>query len=157
MDFDRDTDPSEFDGSNGQRTELTDLWESLIVDPTDSSYTPEVGVLFGLDHIVSLGEDNSGNLYLVDFVFGQLFNGQYPGPGLGEIFRITPYDPADFDRDGDVDTDGADSLNWLRGYGKGITSPGPQEAPEPSTVAFLMAVNCGRLVWNRPSRRFSAI
>ena len=39
---------------------------------------------------MSFGEDNAGNVYLVDFGNGAGFNGQYPGAGLGEIFRIVP-------------------------------------------------------------------
>jgi hypothetical protein len=90
LDFDRDTDPSSFNGSNGILTEVTSQWNGLVVDPNDPSYTPAVGDLFGIDHLVSFGEDNAGNLYVVDFGYGTGFNGQYPGAGLGEIFRITP-------------------------------------------------------------------
>jgi hypothetical protein len=87
--FDRDTDPSLYNGNNGSLQEITALWNSLVVDPNDPNYTPAVGALFGIDHLVSFGEDNAGNLYIVDFGHGTGFNGQYPGPGLGEIFRVT--------------------------------------------------------------------
>src|SRR5919109_48316 len=71
---------------------LSAMWQSLVYDPTDPTYAPNAttGSSAGLDHIVSFGEDNAGNLYLVDFGNGSGFNGQYPGPGLGEIFRIVP-------------------------------------------------------------------
>jgi hypothetical protein len=90
LDFNRDTDPGAFNGSNGIVTELTAQWNALVVDPNDPTYTPATGDLFGIDHLVSFGEDNAGNLYVVDFGHGFGFPGQYPGAGLGEIFRITP-------------------------------------------------------------------
>jgi hypothetical protein len=92
LDFDRETDPSSYDGENGLLTEVTDLWQSLVADLTDPSYLPDSTSFSsaGLDHIVSFGEDNAGNLYLVDFGNGSGFNGQYPGAGRGEIFRVTP-------------------------------------------------------------------
>ena len=92
LDFDRDTNPTNYDGDNGTNTDVTALWQSLVYDPTDPTYTPNTttGSSAGLDHIVSFGEDNAGNLYLVDFGNGSGFNGQYPGPGLGEIFRVVP-------------------------------------------------------------------
>jgi glucose/arabinose dehydrogenase len=95
LDFDRDTDPGDFDGNNGTVTDLTTLWQSLVVDPADPTYLPDstTGSSAGLDHIVSFGEDNAGNLYIVDFGNGSGFNGQYPGAGLGEIFRVTPLLP----------------------------------------------------------------
>jgi glucose/arabinose dehydrogenase len=92
LEFDRDTDPESFQGDNGTLTDVSALWQSLVFDPTDPSYGPEstTASSAGLDHIVSFGEDNAGNLYIVDFGNGSGFNGQYPGPGLGEIFRLTP-------------------------------------------------------------------
>jgi hypothetical protein len=89
LDFDRDTDPSAFNGNNGTLTEVTSQWNARVVDPTDPNYTAAIGPLFGIDHLVSFGEDNAGNLYVVDFGHGTGFQGQYPGAGLGEIFRIT--------------------------------------------------------------------
>ncbi|MCA9234641.1 MAG: PQQ-dependent sugar dehydrogenase [Planctomycetales bacterium] len=84
------------DGDNGVNTDVTSLWQSLVYDPNDPSYLPSSSLndLAGLDHVVSFGEDNAGNLYLVDF--GNRsgnqnnFDGQYPAAGLGEIFRLTP-------------------------------------------------------------------
>jgi|GEM_PF-5813662 len=91
LDFDRSTSSSSFNGANGTVTDMTSLWNSLVYDPTDPNYTAITsGSLFGIDHIASFGSDNQGNLYIVDFGYGSGFNGQYPGPGLGEIFRVTP-------------------------------------------------------------------
>ena len=91
LDFDRDTDPSAFDGNQGTFTDVTALFNSLIMDPTDPNYTPaQAGQLFGVDRLVSFGEDNAGNLYIVDFGYGTNdFGGQYPPAGRGEIFRLT--------------------------------------------------------------------
>lgn len=92
LDFDRDTTPATYNGNNGTNTDISTLWQSLVFDPTDPSYLPDStrGSSAGLDHIVSFGEDNAGNIYLVDFGNGVGFDGQYPGAGLGEIFRIVP-------------------------------------------------------------------
>ena len=93
LDFDPNTNPAAFNGANGTLTDVSGLWNSLIVDPTDPTYTSAIGNRFGLDHISAFGEDNAGNLYIVDF--GNLtpgqstFDGEYPGAGLGEIFRVT--------------------------------------------------------------------
>jgi hypothetical protein len=89
LDFNRDTNPSAFNGANGTLVEVTAAWNNLVVDPSDPSYTAAIGALFGIDHLVSFGEDNAGNLYIVDFGHGTGFQGQYPGAGLGEIFRVT--------------------------------------------------------------------
>jgi len=92
LDFDRSTSPSSYNGNNGKNVDVSNLWQSLVYDPTDPTYTPDstTGSSAGLDHIVSFGEDNSGNVYLVDFGNGSGFGGQYPGAGAGEIFRIVP-------------------------------------------------------------------
>jgi hypothetical protein len=92
LDFNRDTPTANYNGNNGTRTDVSALWQSLVFDPTDPSYMPNstTGSSAGLDHIVSFGEDNAGNVYLVDFGNGSGFQGQYPGAGLGEIFRLTP-------------------------------------------------------------------
>jgi glucose/arabinose dehydrogenase len=92
LDFDRNTSTANYNGNNGTRTDVSALWQSLVYDPTDPTYAPNstTASSAGLDHVVSFGEDNAGNLYLVDFGNGAGFNGQYPGPGLGEIFRIVP-------------------------------------------------------------------
>src|SRR5688572_18689593 len=56
--FDRDTNPSLFNGNNGTLDEVTAFWNSLVVDPNDPNYAPAIGALFGIDHLVSFGEDN---------------------------------------------------------------------------------------------------
>jgi hypothetical protein len=94
LDFNRDTDPNTFRGTNGILTEITTKWNSRIIDPAVPSYRGDnsLSTINGLDHIVSFGEDNQGNLYLVDFGFGTGFAGQYTA-GAGEIFKLVP-DPA---------------------------------------------------------------
>ena len=92
LDFDRNTNPAAFNGNNGTNTDISATWQSLVYDPTVPAYMPDstTGSSAGLDHIVSFGEDNAGNMYLVDFGNGSGFDGQYPGAGMGEIFRIVP-------------------------------------------------------------------
>ena len=68
---------------------MTSQWNARVIDPTDPNCTAAIGPIFGIDHLVSFGEDNAGNMYVVDFGHGSGFQGQYPGAGLGEIFRIT--------------------------------------------------------------------
>jgi len=107
-DFDRDTPLEDFSGTNfnqvdgvaalGTRTTVASadedsLWQSLITDPTDPSYTAALGDSFGIGRAVSFGEDNNGNLYIIDFGSDRgdpFFGGDYPDAGLGEIFRIVP-------------------------------------------------------------------
>jgi hypothetical protein len=91
LDFDRNTAPGTFGGTNGVLTDLTALWNSLILDPVNSGYKGDTSLatLNGLDHIVSFGEDNAGNLYLVDFGYGTSFDGQY-NVNAGEIFELVP-------------------------------------------------------------------
>jgi glucose/arabinose dehydrogenase len=95
MEFARDTPEANYNGANGTVTDMTVLFNSLIFDATDNNYTlAGAGDAFGLDHIVSYGEDQSGNVYLVDFGGtagdGGFSNttGEYPGNGRGEIFRL---------------------------------------------------------------------
>ncbi len=95
LSFDRNTAEASFNGANGTVTDMTANFNSLIFDAADNTYTlAGVGDAFGLDHIVSYGEDASGNLYIIDFGgtagdggFGNA-TGEYPGNGRGEIFRI---------------------------------------------------------------------
>ncbi len=91
LDFDRNTDPASFFATNGTLTEVTALWSTLVVDPTNPNYRGDTNVstLNGLDHIVSFGEDLAGNLYLVDFGYGATFDGQYTA-NAGEIFKVVP-------------------------------------------------------------------
>jgi glucose/arabinose dehydrogenase len=91
LDFNRDTLVGNFNGANGTLTDVTALWNSRIYDPTNSAYAGDTNLttLNGLDHIVSFGEDNEGNLYLVDFGYGTGFSGQYT-VNRGEIFKLVP-------------------------------------------------------------------
>jgi glucose/arabinose dehydrogenase len=89
LDFDRDTDPATFNGTNGALTEMTAIWATNICDRAVRSYAGDanLGTINGLDHIVSFGEDNLGNLYLVDLGYGTSFDGQYTA-NAGEIFEL---------------------------------------------------------------------
>jgi hypothetical protein len=91
LDFDRNTAPTTFNGANGTLTDVTVLWNSLVVDPTNPNYKGDVSLstLAGSDHVVSFGEDNAGEVYLVDFGFGTGFSGQYTA-SAGEIFKLVP-------------------------------------------------------------------
>ncbi len=96
LDFNRNTNPATFNGANGTLTDVSSFWNSLISDPTDPGYPGNATGISGLlDHLVSFGEDNAGNLYLVDFGSrsadqGSVFEGEYPAAGLGEIFMLVP-------------------------------------------------------------------
>ncbi len=109
LDFDRDTPLASYSGNNfnqnadgvaalGTRTtvmsqDVGSLWQSLIVDPSDPSYTPAIGGTFGISRVISFAEDNSGNMYVIDFGGSRGcpdFGCDYPAAGTGEIFRITP-------------------------------------------------------------------
>jgi glucose/sorbosone dehydrogenase len=94
LEFDRNTDPSTFNGANGILTDVTALWNALVMDPTTNNYKGDLSLATGngLDHIVSFGEDNLGNLYVVDFGFGTGFEGQYTA-NAGEIFKLVPGGP----------------------------------------------------------------
>lgn len=77
-DYDRDTDRTAFDGT--QLTNLVQLrqtWESLV--PGGAT----------INRVVSFGEDNAGNVYVVDFGSGNIFN---PTFDTGEVFRLMPRD-----------------------------------------------------------------
>jgi hypothetical protein len=107
-DFDRNMSLEDYSGTNfnqvdgvaalGTRTTVAtadadSLWQSLIVDFTDPNYTAALGPSFGIGRAVSFGEDNDGNLYIIDFGGNRgdaSFGGDYPNAGLGEIFRIVP-------------------------------------------------------------------
>jgi glucose/arabinose dehydrogenase len=94
LDFDRDTNPGSFNGNNGTLVDLSQRFNSRVYDPNDPSYFSSTLItdLAGIDHIVSFGEDNAGNFYIVDFGnrsgTQSSFDGQYPAAGLGEIFRV---------------------------------------------------------------------
>jgi hypothetical protein len=116
LDFDRDTPLASYSGVNlnqavepggsiqvaslGTRTVVANrnvdsLWQSLIVDPSDPSYVPSLGDTnkqFGIGRVVNFGEDNAGNLYIIDMGGDRgnsSFSQDYPAHGRGEIFRLT--------------------------------------------------------------------
>ena len=145
--FDRETDPANFDGDNlAEYTIRTDEFVEAIEGPGE------------LDVVVSFGEDADGHLYLVDLSIGLFANRL----DAGEIYRLIPDLPADFnddgfvnaadlmkwesdygpsdgsDSDGDGDSDGADFLAWQRGMktasaGSGLGST----VPEPVSIGLL--------------------
>jgi hypothetical protein len=76
---------------------LNSLWHTIMVDPADPTYTPALGQSFGIGRVVSFGEDNAGNLYIVDMggTRGNAgFGNDYPSGTTGEIFRLTPLAPS---------------------------------------------------------------
>jgi glucose/arabinose dehydrogenase len=94
LNFDTNTPTSSFNGANGTVTDLTALWNSLLFDPSDPNFPGDAGSVGTLGHVVSYGEDNAGNLYIVDFGgasgnngFGNAI-GEYPSAGLGEIYEV---------------------------------------------------------------------
>jgi hypothetical protein len=112
LDFNTDTPVASFSGNNLNRitvqtgiqaaslgTEqvvlnrnLNSLWHTLLVDPADPSYTPALGSQYGVGRVVSFGEDNAGNLYIIDMggARGDAgFGNDYPSAATGEIFRLT--------------------------------------------------------------------
>jgi hypothetical protein len=155
LDFDRNTPTTSFNGNNGTLTDVSVALNNLVVDTNDPSYLPSISQtdLAGLDHIVSFGEDNAGNVYLVDMgnrTIGtgtqSFFDGQYPHLGLGEIFRITPV--GSFSSwNVDSSSDWALAGNWTAGapnsvgdqaiFGSMITSPRTVSVNAPETVSTI--------------------
>ena len=108
--FDRNTPLSSYSGTNfnldptthlaalGTRTtvasaSISSLWNTLIFDPTNPSYTSALGAAFGIGRVVSFGEDNLGNLYVVDLGGARgdsSFGADYPNAGNGQIFMLVP-------------------------------------------------------------------
>ncbi|MCA9230505.1 MAG: PQQ-dependent sugar dehydrogenase [Planctomycetales bacterium] len=135
IEFDGTADPLDFDGTQTGSSYID--WKSRIV--------PDAG---SIGFISSFGEDYEGNLYVVDYVGG-------------EVFRLEPnfYD-ADFDLDGDVDadnfadwenafgessgadadadgdSDGLDFLSWQRLFGSQ-----PPPLPDPDPVVWTSGVS----------------
>ncbi len=161
--FDRDTDPATFNGDNlADFTIRTEEFNSLI------DGEGEINV------VVAFGEDAFGHLYLVDFSRGS-FGNQF---GQGEVYRLIPDLPADFnddgfvneadlvkwrldfgvgdgsDADGDGDTDGTDLLLWQAAMQAPPLAAQQVQVPEPSTL-LLLAAALAILpeVRRRPTRR----
>jgi glucose/arabinose dehydrogenase len=77
MNFDRNTDPTTFNGTNFTNfQDVTALWESLILGGGD------------LMRISSFGEDNAGNLYLV--ALADNTGDPYSSIGEGVLYRVIP-------------------------------------------------------------------
>jgi len=112
LDFDRNTDPTMFNGTNGTLTDITALWNSLIIDTNAPTYRGDTSLttINGLDHVVAFNEDNAGNLYLVDFGFGTGFAGQY-AVNAGEIFEVVPNPTLSA-----TNTSSAINFSWPYGY-----------------------------------------
>lgn len=130
--FDRNTDVSQYTGTNGGALgtltqvasgSISSLWNTLIIDPHDPTYTSALGAAFGIGRITSFAEDNSGNMYVIDFggTRGDTSFGQdYPNAGRGQIFKLVPV-PGDFDRSGSINVGDVSAmmgaLNDLDAYG----------------------------------------
>ena len=72
---------------------ISSLWNTLVFDPKNPNYTSALGSAFGIGRVVSFGEDNSGNLYIIDFGGTRGDNGfgaDYPNAGAGQIFMLVP-------------------------------------------------------------------
>lgn len=122
LDFDRDTATGSFTGANGSVSDVTALLNSRIFDPNNPNYTAALaGAAFGLDKVVSFGEDNAGNLYIIDFggTAGDLSfsnaTGEYPAAGAGEIFKFIPSQRGDANNNGVVDS--TDFIILVANYG----------------------------------------
>jgi hypothetical protein len=119
--FDRNTPLASYSGTNfnqvnglaslGTRSTVlsantASLWQSLIFDRTDSTYTAtqqSSNLQFGVGRAVSFGEDNLGNVYIIDFGGNRgdvSFGNDYPNAGTGEIFKLVPV--GDFNGDGSL-------------------------------------------------------
>jgi glucose/arabinose dehydrogenase len=111
LDFDRNTPTASFNGANGTTVDVTALLNSRVFDPNDPNYTAALaGDAFGIDKITGFGEDNNGNLYIVDFggtAGDSSFTnetGEYPSAGRGEIFKLVPVLRGDANNNGAVDS-----------------------------------------------------
>jgi hypothetical protein len=101
LDFDDSTPLANFNGANGTKTvvlnrNLNSLWHQNMVDTADPNYTPALGTSFGIGRVVSFGEDNAGNMYIIDMggTRGNSgFSQDYPGGTTGQIFRLTSLIP----------------------------------------------------------------
>jgi hypothetical protein len=72
---------------------ISSLWNTLVFDPKNPNYTSALGSAFGIGRVVSFGEDNFGNLYIIDFGGTRGDNGfgaDYPNAGAGQIFMLVP-------------------------------------------------------------------
>jgi len=112
LDFDRNTDPNTFNGTNGTLTDITSFWNSLVIDTNSPTYRGDATIATsnGIDHPVAFAEDNVGNLYVVDFGFGTGFTGQY-AVNAGELFEVVPNPTLNL-----TNTSSGINLSWPYGY-----------------------------------------
>jgi hypothetical protein len=152
--FDRNLPLSSYSGTNfnqdptthlaalGSRTtvatkDVNSLWNSLIYDPNDPTYTSALGSAFGIGRVVSFGEDNSGNLYVVDFGGTRgdpSFGNDYPSAGKGQIFMLVPFLPGDYNNNGVVDA--ADYTVWRDHFGMSYQLPNEVPGMTPGSVTI---------------------
>jgi len=153
-DFDRDTALSSYSGTNfnqnptthlaalGTRTtvatsNINSLWNTLIVDPADPTYTSTLGSAFGIGRVVSFGEGNAGNLYVIDMGGTRgdpNFSSDYPNAGKGQIFMLVPVLPGDYNDNGIVDT--ADFTVWRDHLGTTFALPNEVSGTTPGAVTI---------------------
>jgi hypothetical protein len=104
--------PEDFDGTQlGNVREVRRAFEELA--------TENEGTRVTIDTIVSFGEDNAGNLYIVDFG-----NGFSPNFGTGQILRLVPvfaFADGDYDQSGTVEQGDLDLV--LLSWGQDAASP----------------------------------
>lgn len=121
LDFDRNTASSSFNGNNGTVADITAILRAATFDPNDPNYTSG-SASFGVGKAVSFGEDNLGNVYLVDFggistdLSFTSTTGQYPAAGFGEVFKLIPSVRGDLNNNGVVDS--IDFNFFAANYGK---------------------------------------
>ncbi len=162
-------DPDDPDGNVGDFFEFTlDETGSVFPIDTDGDFTPDEFDSLLPDRVFSIGEDETGELYLVA---GQDPRGAAPSvPGAFLVKLVPSPRPGDFDLDGDVD--GQDFLAWQRGespnalsqsdldtwranYGDGIAplARSSTVVPEPSTMILLLTAACARIAMRERSHR----
>jgi hypothetical protein len=115
--------------------DIASLWNTLIYDPSDPNYTAALGVEFGIGRVVSFGEDNSGNLYVVDMGGTRgdpSFAADYPVAGRGQIFMLVPSVSGDYNDDGVVDA--ADYIVWRKHLGEAFVLPNEAPGVTPGVV-----------------------
>lgn len=164
-------DPSDPDGNVGDFFEfMIDASGSMFPIDTDGNFTPDEFDSLLPDRIFSIGEDETGELYLVA---GQDPRGHAPSVPGAYIVRVLPSPlPGDFDgdafvgaldltqwqgdyalndqsdADGDGDSAGDDFLRWQQFFGFGTAAPASTAVPEPTTFALLSLA----AVLSRPDR-----
>ena len=114
---------------------INSLWNTLVYDRNDPSYTSALGAAFGIGRVVSFGEDNSGNLFVVDMGGTRndpSFGSDYPNAGKGQIFMLVPSVPGDYNNDGVVDA--ADYTVWRDHFGQSYVLPNEVPAVTPGLV-----------------------